>query len=627
MKNRIYIYLIILLLCIGIVLFYQNQQIKNLFQNGTTSKVNEILSMQKEINQKLEKIKKNTKYTLENAYIELNPYKISPLSAIIIFQTNDKEKIEVYLNQEYILTSEENNIHTIPIYGLHENTENIIKLKSSDKEIDYKIQTEKSNLASLNILENNNTSKHDELYFMTASYISGLSAYDQDGNLRFYLTEPYRMDIEWLENGHFIIGIPEGQYAENFYGFVEMDYLGKIYNYYTLEHGFSFEAQILNNGNYLIAGGENPVYINKQVITEINPQNGKTINKIDIYDIFKRIDPEFPDKYLAQAAIRNGFYYDEKTKDLIVSFRGINTIFCLNYETKQLKWIFTNPQNEVFQKDIWQPYMVTSKENDYPWGQHAPIITQEGYIAFFNNDYDRYHGFEVGGYDSVSHYSDNYSRAEIYEIKNNIAIKIWQYDENESYFSHQYGSIKINDQNQKLINFGWTLKSDYREKSNATLSNSEKNIDNTYAYIVELDEKDNTIFKATIEEGKYRVFKHTIYDHISTNIDFTTLQEYNTIPKENLNKKNRKELKNVKDWIYNGKITQNYFETNYDIKETDEIEFYFLNESGKVSSMIYKEKEDPITKRIFALDLPHGKYKFYIKINGIVWNTNTIIEF
>ena len=63
MKNRIYIYLIILLLCIGIVLFYQNQQIKNLFQNGTTSKVNEILSMQKEINQKLEKIKKNKKYT------------------------------------------------------------------------------------------------------------------------------------------------------------------------------------------------------------------------------------------------------------------------------------------------------------------------------------------------------------------------------------------------------------------------------------------------------------------------------------------------------------------------------------------------------------------------------------
>jgi len=183
--------------------------------------------------------------------------------------------------------------------------------------------------------------------------------------------------------------------------------------------------------------------------------------------------------------------------------------------------------------------------------------------------------------------------------------------------------------NNKLINFGWTLNEEYRENPNATLSMSEKNIDNTHAYIVLLDSQDNLLLKATCDEGKYRVFKHPLYSKTNTNLDFLNLKEYSSIPQEKIysTKLSLKDLTNTEDFLYAQKLTQNYFETNYEIQLEDNIEFFFLTESGTIKRMLYKEKENSTTKRIFNLKLPKGKYKFYIKINETLWNTNQTIIF
>lgn len=632
MTKKKIILLIAVLIGIEIILgwinFEKKKQIQELFQNSSkTVWKNKIISNQIEINQKLEQKKKSQEYTLDHAYIELNPYQISPLSAIIIFQSNSEEEIEVWVNNIYYTKTEQETQHAIPIYGLYENKDNVIKLISSTNSKEYHLTTEPSNLSPLQILEKKETLDKNQLYFMTSSHESGLTGWDNEGNLRFYLTETFRMDVEWLDNGHFIIGIPEGHFAENFYGFVEMDYLGKIYNYYTLEYGFSFESQILSNGNYMTSGGNPPVYIKEQMITEINPKNGETINTINVYEIIKKVDESFPDTYLGQAAIRNGFYYNEQTKELIVSFRGINSILSINYETKELNWVFTNPDNELFQNEVWKDYLITSIDNHYPWGQHSPIITKDGYIGFFNNGYDRYHGFEVGGNDFVNSYQNNYSQAELYEIKNKTATRIWFFDGNKELFSHQYGSFTITNQQSKLINFGWTLKSDYRNNPNATLSNSEKNIENTYAYIIELDEQNNILFQATCEEGKYRVFKHTM--DASNQIDFSNLAVYQNIKKEDIlrSKIKIKELKEAPSWIYDLTITSNTLQTNYDIKEDDDVKLYFLNQLGTIYEMTYKPKEQETKNRIFYLDLPKEEYLIYIKINDNLYQTNTKLNF
>lgn len=612
-----------------LISYNATKKMNNYFEGEEQTAIISMVTSQEDINRRLNKVASDSKYTLDNAYVELNPYKISPLSAIIIYTSQSEETVDVYINGKLSTKMESSKKHIIPIYGLYENSENVVKLIANGKEVEYKIKTEPSNIEyPLEVLEKSEKINNEDIYFTVASYATWLTGWDTDGKLRFYLTEDMRMDVEWLDNGHFIIGTSEGQFAENFLSFVEMDYLGKVYNYYTMKNGFSFESQILSNGNIMSAGGTTPVYIKEQVIYEMDPKTGKVVSDINLSKIFKEIDPDFDDTYLGQKAIRNGFYLNEKNNEMIVSFRGIDTVFCVDYKTKKMKWIFTNPNNKAFTSKVWDQYRIKSKKDNYPWGEHSPKITSEGYIAFFNNGYERINGFEAGGPDNVSYYKNNYSRAEIYEIKDMEAKLVWSYDENKNLLSHQYGSIDVYEDNSKLINFGYVLDDDYRNSKDATLSNSEKNPDHIYALIVEVDDKDNIIFKAKCEEGKYRAFKHTIYNETTSNVELTTLNIFNSLEADKLEEKTTKEinLEETVEWINSCNFTKNTFKTDFDIKETDEVKLYFVNKGGKINILTYKEKSSTQINRIFNVEL-QGKYALYIDINGTIYDTKKIIQF
>lgn len=615
---------------LGFYCYNETKRIHNFFNynNKETALISEVKA-QSTIDSNLLAISKMSKYTINKPYIELNPYKISPLSAIIIFGSTEEYPVDVYINDELFTKMESSKIHRIPIYGLLENYNNRIKLVANNEEYIYYIPTKPSNIKyPINVLEAREDISSNTIYFTTASYSTWLTGWDSKGRLRFYLTVDYRMDVEWLPNGHFLIGTTEGEFAENFLGFVEMDYLGKIYNYYTTEHGFSFESQVLSNGNYMITGGLKPVYVEHQLVYEMDPKTGNTVSSLDFYDLFKDIDDTFPDKYLSQAAVRNGFYYDEVTHEMIVSFRGINTVFCVDYQTKKLKWVFTSPKNPLFQKDVWKPYLVHNELGRYPWGQHSPQITSDGYIAIFNNGYDRYNGFEAGGEDSVLSYKNNYSRAEIYDIQNKEAKLIWEYDNDKSLFSHQYGSIRVLENYHKLIDFGYVLKDEYRLNKKATLSAAEMNPDNIYSLIIELDAYDNVVFKATCEEGKYRVFKHDLYNKTTSNLD-TTCHIFNTIPTSNYKiiNLNSINLNNRPEWIFTSDFTKNTFVTTYDLTTSDELTLYFVNKTGKIYTYTYKEKDNKQINHIFNLELPKGQYALFINLNDTVYNANKVIEY
>lgn len=615
---------------LSVYVFNETENLDEYFKGTKQTAVLTQVTDQQEVNDRLKNIADSTKYTLTNAYVELNPYEISPLSAIIIFQTKTKEEVEVYINNKLATTMEASKKHTIPIYGLYEDYDNIITLKTSTEEKDYTITTEKSDIAyPLEVLEKSEKINKENIYFTVASYETWLTGWDVEGKLRFYLTVDNRMDVEWLDNGHFLIGTSQGQFAENFVGFVEMDYLGKIYNYYTMENGYSFEFQALDNGNYLAAGGVRGIYITEQVVYEMDPKTGRTEKVVNLSKIFKDIDSSIPDMYLAQKAIRNGFYLDEKSREMVVSFRGIDTVFCIDYDKEELKWIFTAPTNELFTSSVWDKYKVESASGDYPWGQHSPQITSEGYIAFFNNGYDRYHGFENGGPDNVSHYANNYSRGEIYEIKDMKAKLVWVDDQDKKVFSHQYGSIRVDDEGNILIDYGYVLDDAYRKDSEATLSAAEQNPNNIHALIVEFDSDGNLIFKAKNEEGKYRAFKHTLYNETTAQVDVTELKMFDSVVEDELELKSYKDydLEEVQEWINSINYTKNTFKTDYTLQEDDELKLLFMNDIGKIYSMTYKEKDNATLNRIFNANLPRGTYAMFIELNDQIFTTDRIFTY
>lgn len=615
---------------LGVICYDETKKVSAYLSGDIYSSVLDQVNSQYEVNRNLMEVANNKKYTFDKAYVELNPYKISPLSAIIIFQTSKSEEIDVYINGVFVTKMEETKKHTIPIMGLYEDYENIIKLVMGDKEKEYIIKTDKSDIEyPLNVTYKSEKLNSEELYFTVASYATYLTGWDIEGKLRFYLTLDNRMDVEWLENGHFLIGTSQGQFAENFVSFVEMDYLGKIYNYYTMENGVSFEMQNLSNGNYMIAGGKKAVYITEQVVYEMNPNDGSIVNTINLSNIVKEIDPNFDSVYLGQKAIRNAFYYDEANDNLIMSFRGWDAVLSFSFKNKKLNWVFTDPNNELFKNDVWESYLINCKKGRYPLGQHSVIITSEGNIGFFNNGYNRLHGFENGGNDLVSYYKNNYSSAEIYKIENMSATLVWTYDNNKKYFSHQYGSIRELNNNNILIDFGYNLKEDYRKSKIGKLSEAEQSPDNIYSTIIEVDRDNNIIFSATSEEGKYRAFKHSLYNEITANTDVSMLRTFNTIESDELIVSNHKEynLDDASEWIYSLEFTENTFNTNYGIMENDSIDLYFVNKTGKIYIMNYKNKNVSQLNRIFNIDLPNGDYALYINLNGVIYKTNHIYKF
>lgn len=628
MKKVILGIMIFILVGVGGILLYSNFKNENTI-NMAGPQVSLLLNQvnnQKSINDRLNKISSSKKYTLSNPYYELNPYNISPLSAIVIFNTTDSVPVNVYINDVYVTTMETTTDHVIPVYGLYEDFENKVKLVTDIGESEITIKTEKSNIEyPLNVKYASRNLNNQEMYFTVASYKTYLTGWDTEGKLRFYLTVDNRMDVEWLDNGHFLIGTSQGQFAENFVSFVEMDYLGKVYNYYVPSNGYSFEFQKLSDGTIMLAGGKSPVYIDEQVIYTIDPKSGKTIDLINLSSIISSIDPEFNKTYLGQKAIRNAFYYNESTDELLVSFRGLDAVLSYNFKAKSLNWVFTDPNNDAFQNEVWKSYIVSTKNGRYPLGVHSVILTSDGNIAFFNNGYDRLHGFENGGNDLVSFYKDNYSSVEIYNISEHTARLVWSYDDNKSMFSHQYGSVRETNTGY-LMNFGYNLKDEYRISESGTLSNAESSPDNIYSRIIEMDKNHNILFEATCEEGKFRAFKHGIYNETTSNIDIKELNIFNNLEPDKLTEKNYKnlDLHEAQEWIYSFDLTENTLTTNYQITENDQIDLYFVNKKGEVFILNYKEKNNTKTKRIFNLNLNNDIYRVYVLLNDNLYKIDTV---
>lgn len=618
----------VLLVVVMVYCFNEAKRLSSYFKGDVLSTTIDQVHIQKKVNDELERAKKNKSYSIENAYVKLNPYEISPLSAIIIFYTQSEEEVEVFINDEFFTKMEKSNEHAIPIYGLYEDYDNVITLKINGKSYDKHIKTDASNIKyPLNISKNEVLNNENNLIFTVSSYETYFTGWDRNGKLRFYLTVDNRMDVEWLPNGHFLIGTSEGQVRENFLSLVEMDYLGKIYNYYNLEHGYGFEMQILKNGNYMLAGGDKAIYFDHQYIYEMNPSDGSVINELDIYDVIKKIDPEFLDEYLGPKAIRNGFFYNEDTDELVVSFREINTIFCFNFKEKTLKYVFTGT-SKLFSSSVWNQYLVKVKSGRYPMGQHTPTITKDGYLAFFNNGYDRYSITFDGLNNITDNFKDAYTSVEIYDIKNNVASLVWKEDFEKKYFSIKYGLFSVLENDFKFMNYGYILKDEFRRRSNSNIAETEKNVEDIYSRIIELDKYGKVVFEATCEEGKYRAFMHNLYLDNTKNVEIDSFNTIDTVSKSKLETTSVRNLDvdSSLEWINSLEFTKHTFQTNYKIGEKDEVKFHFLNNHGKVYTYIYKEKDGDIN-HIFNLDLDKGNYRMFISINDQLYDTKKVYSF
>ena len=141
-KNIILIIIVILLVLIfGGILIYNNQFVNNKELVVTESLITKQAKYEEEL------ITKG--YTIDNPNVVLDPYHNSPLTALVMFETEEEVTPTITVHGEDELstfshTFESSKIHYLPVYGLYPDTENTVTITytedGEEKEKELKIK-------------------------------------------------------------------------------------------------------------------------------------------------------------------------------------------------------------------------------------------------------------------------------------------------------------------------------------------------------------------------------------------------------------------------------------------------------------------------------------------------------
>ena len=365
-------------------------------------------------------------YSLDEALIVVNPYGMSPLSAVAVFSTEEACGGTVTVKgksaeNDVTGTFEEATEHIVPIYGLYNNdtTEVVITLDdgtsatfevtTEDIGVDYgTIQTEMKSEASYD---------YSNLTFV-CSTMGTLYGVDADGDIRFFTNIGGTLGVHQLENGHLLM--PASYVLKSSYykeGMIEVDLLGKIYREYMIPGGQHHDFVELPDGNLLVASDSPDLSTVEDYVVEIDRETGDVVWELDMKDLISQEDGQSAsmDSDGSEEADwfhNNGLAYDAENDLVLLSARHKDAIVAVNKEDKSLAWILGDPTGW---DGVDQSYFFTPEGEDFEWfyAQHNVSILDNGDIALFDNGTAKVK--RVDGDNRVS--GDNvYSRAVVYQI-------------------------------------------------------------------------------------------------------------------------------------------------------------------------------------------------------------------
>ena len=182
----------------------------------------DLITIQKKVDDQINKGKENKNYKINSPYILNNPYKISPLTSLIIFSSEESITVEVFINDKLYKTIDSKTF-SIPIVGLRENYNNKIELKANDKTYEYYINTPKVINTTIKTKGKSNNN------YLVSGTRSKHFILNENGEVIWYLDLDTQGLLEKTSSDTFFIGTEESILDENistFTGLYEIDYLG-----------------------------------------------------------------------------------------------------------------------------------------------------------------------------------------------------------------------------------------------------------------------------------------------------------------------------------------------------------------------------------------------------------------
>ena len=648
-KILIIVPIIILIILFALVILNNKSTNKKLLKDTKS-----LVTLQSEY----EKDFKTNGYKIENPNIIIDPYKSSPLTALILFETKNDVTPKVTVvgkdnNTTITHTFQNTTKHYLSIYGLYPDYENkvIIEYKEKGKQIKKEVTIKTDKLPDDFPLPTSVNSKKEELgtefYFYTPSSKGYSCAYDMNGDVRWYLTHYAIWDNTRLKNGNMLVST-ERLINTPYYmtGLYEIDMFGKIYKEYSLPGGYHHDYYEMPNGNLLVATDDfdNKYGTVEDYIVELDRKNGKILNKIDLKNILKMTDGKSENWTSYDWFHNNSVWYDEKTNSITLSGRHQDAVINIDYNTKKLNWIIGDSKN--WSKDYQKYFFKKVGENfEWQWSQHAAMITKEGYVFLFDNGNNK---SKIK--DNYVPADKSYSRGVMYKInKKNMTIEqIWEYGKERSsdFYSPYISDVDYLGKNHYIVHSGGIVKEDGKP-SNQPAGLSTGNIALKSDTVELLNDK--VIFELILPTNNYRVEKMNIYN--DTKLELGKAKRVGTLGKTKVTSKkygiinNTKNIKSIAK-KYNIKLTKEedrlVFSGRFKRKNNVNIILYKNLKSNyykvKVSKHpytalcvdIFTEEENKnginITKYINKEGLK-GKYSIYIEIDGVIYQTKEYVKF
>ena len=365
---------------------FPDEVITNLNQRTVTGSVAEEADkalQSYQIDQQIQKELGNQEYTFEKPLIISNPFGNSPLTAVILFQTEESYAVRVTVQGDSDETDVSGEIasetlHRVPVVGLYPDRENKVTIELLDdkgnsvKQTTVTIKTDPLPSSMDQIVKVEESMKPSAYGLIE---VSGFGtpypfAFDTKGYVRWYLSETYASYGYFpLTNGHFIvmesdimIQTYEKPHAQELY---EMDFLGRVYQIYIMENGAHHEViEKTPGGNLLVLTNSIDEHV-EDMVQEIDRDTGEIVKSLDMREIFGDTYVDMMDW-----AHLNTVSYNEKDDSVLISVRNVHSAIKVNWATNELVWILGNPE---FWKGTAYEDKVLQPEGDIIWNYQQHI--------------------------------------------------------------------------------------------------------------------------------------------------------------------------------------------------------------------------------------------------------------
>lgn len=599
---------------------------------------------------------KTNGYTIDNPKVLLDPYDASPLTALILFETEEEISPKITIEGKDKLTTIEtefakNTKHYLPIYGLYADYNNKVDISytlSDGKKITKQVEIQTDKLPDDFVLptsvKKDSSKLTNDLYFFTPSSKGYTCAYDVNGDVRWYLSNNAVWDNTRLKNGHMMVST-ERLVNSPYYmtGLYEIDLLGHIYNEYSLKGGYHHDYFELPNGNLLVASDDfnNESGTVEDYIVELDRTTGNIIKTWDLKDILNMEDGKSENWSSYDWFHNNSVWYDEATNSITLSGRHQDAVINIDYTSGKLNWIIGDPTNwsSEYQKYFFTP---VGEDFEWQWSQHAAMITPEGYVFIFDNGNNK-------SKDSSKYVdaTNSYSRGVMYKIDTDKMTieQVYEYgkERGSSFYSPYISDVDYLSKNHYIIHSGGIVYVDGKNSNQpAGFSNNTTLKSDTVEIL-----NNKVIFEIVLPTNNYRVEKLSLYTE--NDYENTLGKRLGSLGETKVSKKDNKFIKTVEiDDDYNKRnITITNEEDRLVIsgkfKKEENVSFilrkgFTNNYYDQIISKkpytalcvdIFTEEETNeginITRYINKETL-RGKYSIYIKINDKIYKTNNYIE-